>query len=60
MGVMAMAMVMDIMAILIAMAIITTVMIVPMETIATGMIVMMVQGVDPVIGDEIKGQGNNL
>ena len=55
-----MAMVMDIMAILIAMAIITTVMIVPMETIATGMIVMMVQGVDPVIGDEIKGQGNNL
>jgi len=49
-----MAMVMDIMAILIAMT---------METIVTGIVVIMIQGMVPVIGDEIKKQGewlNNL
>jgi hypothetical protein len=54
MGVMVMAMVMDIMAILIAMT---------METIVTGIVVIMIQGMVPVIGDEIKKQGewlNNL
>jgi len=55
-----MAMVMDIMAIVIATATITRVMIVLIETIVTGMIVIMVQGVAPVIGDEIKEQGDNL
>jgi len=51
---------MDIMAILTAMATITTAIIVLMETIMTGIVVIMGQGVDPVIGDEIKEQGDNL
>jgi len=46
-----MAMVMETMAILMAAA---------METIVTGIVVIMVQGVAPVIGDEIKEQGDNL
>ncbi|MCJ7785752.1 MAG: hypothetical protein MUP41_17615 [Desulfobacterales bacterium] len=46
-----MAMVMETMAILMA----TT-----METIVTGIVVIVVQGVDPVIRDEIKEQGDNL
>jgi hypothetical protein len=48
------------MVIPIATATITTVMNVLMETIVTGMIIIMIQSMDPVIGDEIKGQGNNL
>jgi hypothetical protein len=45
---MIMAMVMDTMAILKAAT---------METMVTGIVVIVVQGVDPVIGDEIKEQG---
>jgi hypothetical protein len=48
---MIMAMVMDTMTILIAAT---------METMVTGIMVIVVQGVDPVIGDEIKEQGDNL
>jgi hypothetical protein len=48
---MVMARVMDTMAILVAAT---------METIVTGIVVMMVQGVDPVMGDEVKEQGDNL
>jgi len=47
-------------AILIATATITTVMDILMEIInpaVTGMTVIMDQGMDPVIGDETKGQG---
>jgi hypothetical protein len=44
-------MVMDIMAILIA----TT-----MEASVTGIVVIMIQDMDPVTGDEIKEQGDNL
>jgi hypothetical protein len=47
---MVMAMVMETMAILKA----TT-----METMVTGIVVIVVQGVAPVIGDEIKEQGDN-
>jgi len=48
---MVMAMVMETMAILVATA---------METIVTGIVVIVVQGVAPVIGDEIKEQGESL
>jgi hypothetical protein len=48
---MVMAMVMDIMAILIATA---------METIVTGIVVIMIQGMVPVVGDEINEQGEGL
>jgi hypothetical protein len=48
---MIMAMVMDTMTILMAAT---------METMVTGIMVIVVQGVDPVIGDEIKEQGDNL
>ena len=48
---MVMAMVMETMAILVAMV---------METIVTGIVVIVVQGVAPVIGDEIKEQGESL
>jgi hypothetical protein len=41
----------------ILMAIITMIMDI---TIVTGIIVIMVQGMDPVIGDETKGRGDNL
>ena len=44
-------MVMETMAILIA----TT-----METMVTGIMVIMIQDMDPVTGDEIKEQGDNL
>jgi len=44
-------MVMDTMAILVA----TTI-----ETMVTGIVVIVVQGVAPVIGDEIKEQGDSL
>jgi hypothetical protein len=47
---MVMAMVMETMAIIKA----TT-----METMVTGIVVIVVQGVAPVIGDEIKEQGDN-
>jgi hypothetical protein len=53
-------MVTDIMAILIATATITTVMMVLIETIVTGIVVNMVQGMDPVIGDETIGQGGRM
>jgi hypothetical protein len=51
---------MDIMAILTATATITTAMIVLMETVVTRIVVIVIQGVDPVIGDEIKEQGDKL
>jgi hypothetical protein len=31
-----------------------------METMVTGIVVVMIQGMDPVTGDEIKGKGDNL
>jgi len=48
---MVMAMVMGTMAILMATA---------METIVTGIVVIVVQGVAPVMGDDIKEQGDNF
>jgi hypothetical protein len=50
MGVMVMAMVTDITAILMA----------TMEAIVVGIVVTMVQGMDPVMGDEIREQGECL
>jgi hypothetical protein len=46
MGVMVMIMLMDTMAILMTK---------DMETVVTGIVVIVVQGVDPVIGDKTKG-----
>ncbi len=51
MGIMVMAMVMDIMVILIATA---------MNTFVTGIVVTTVQGLAPVIGDEINEQADDL
>jgi hypothetical protein len=55
--VMTMTIATDIMAILMATAPITTVMDIP---IVTETIIILDQGVDPVIGDEIMGQGNRI
>jgi hypothetical protein len=51
---------MDTMAIPIVTVTIATGMIVPIEPIVTGIVVIAVQGVAPVIGDEIKAHGESL
>jgi len=56
-----MAMIMDIIVILIATTTITMILDIPMDiTSVTGMILIMNLGMDPVMGDEIMGQGGRI